>query len=443
MLPSNASTRPIVSLVAALCMLSSLFAGCDERWRYGDRDPPNVVLIVIDTLRADHLGMYGYERDTSPNLDLLAERGTVFERAYSHCSWTMPSIASILTGLEPRDHGISKWEDPLMQHLLTLPEVFQAHGYRTAAGISHYILAEEYNFDQGFEFYDTSALDLGSPHQVSSAPVVTTFGLRQTRRDRRAPFFVMLHYFDPHAEYVAHPRFPFGDEPVDLYDGEIAFTDEAIGRLLDEMAQREQLDNTIIVVVADHGEEFGDHGGIMHTVTLYEEVIRIPLLVYVPGFEARRVEQVVAETQLAPTLLALAGLPIPPSFRAPALPFDQAGFLPGEDYRVHAETREKARKEAVIEGDWKLIQDLRRRSWEMYDLAEDPGENENRRNDEEDRWRTMRQFVFDHRAEPRATVEPLTLSKETEEALKALGYLGDDEEEVEPSVGDAREPPTQ
>jgi choline-sulfatase len=431
-----------LALALALCSVLALLPGCTRDWRVGDEDPPNIVLIVVDTLRADHLGCYGYERATSPNLDILAERATVFERAYSHSPWTMPSIASILTGLEPREHGIAKWEDPLELQLVTLAEHLQAHGYRTGAAVSHWILRPDYHYDQGFEVYNTGALELGSPHQTRSSPTISHMGTKLTLTKRSEPFFVMLHYFDPHSGYLPHKDFSFGDEAMDLYDGEIAYTDQHIGQLLDRMASREQLRDTIVVVIADHGEAFGEHGHNEHTLSLYEELVRVPLIVYVPGFEPRRLEQVVAETQLAPTLLALAGLPIPPSMSAPSLPFDQAGFLPAEDQRVFAETKLGVDKHAVVDGDWKLHHDRRRRRHELYDLANDPGETSDVRGEHTERSTELKGVLREHRALPRATVSSKALSDDTRQALEALGYLGGaDEPAPEQADGPHQEHP--
>ncbi len=429
--PAPALSGRALSL-AMLALISLLLVGCTDRWRVGDDDPPNILLIIVDTLRADHLGLYGYHRDTSPNLDILAERSSVFERAYSHSPWTMPSVASILTGLEPREHGVSQWQDPLERQLVTISEVLQEHGYRTAAGVSHHILMPEYNYDQGFEVYNTSVLDQGSPHLIASSPSIAQFGLVQTRPRRREPWFVLLHFFDPHAEYLDHEGHHFGDEDMDRYDSEIAFTDAHLGTLFERMAERGQLEKTIVVLVADHGEEFRDHGRIMHTLTLYEEVIHIPLVVYVPGFEARRLDHVVAETQLAPTLFALAGLPVPPSFGAPAIPFDKGGFLQADDYQVHAETREKANKDAVIDGDWKLIRDNKRRRFQLFDLATDPGEKKNLRSKERARKGALASEIEAHAALPRTEVQTLVLGEETKEALRALGYLGPEGDQAPP-----------
>jgi choline-sulfatase len=434
----------MIALVGTLLLVG---CSCARDWRVGDPDPPNILLIVVDTLRADHLGLYGYERPTSPNLDAWALRSTVFDRAYSHSPWTMPSVASILTGLEPREHGITDWQDPLEQQFVTLAEVLQGHGYRTGAAVSHYILAPKYHFDQGFEVFNTGAMELGSPHDVLSSPHITHMGKKLTKSSRGEPWFVMLHYFDPHAWYQPHPEYGFGETDMDLYDGEIAFTDHHIGDLLQRLEAKDTLRDTIVVLVADHGEAFNEHGHDQHTLSLYEELIRVPLIIQVPGFEPRRHDPVVAETQLAPTLLALAGLPPEPSFRAPALGFDATGFLPSEDFRVFAETKRSANAQAVVDGDWKYIDDRRRRRLELYDLEADPGEQENLRHKERVKLQDLRGQMRDYRKQPRHQAQSMELEEETVQALQALGYMTGDEsaqlaqEDAETQREDAEELP--
>jgi len=423
-----------------LTLLPVLLIGCTRDWRVGDDDPPNIVLIVVDTLRADHLGCYGYERPTSPHIDTLCGMSTVFDRAYSHSPWTMPSVASMLTGLEPREHGITSWGDPLEQQLVTIAEVLSDNGYHTGAAVSHYILKPDYHFDQGFEVYNTTALELGSVHDSVTSDHIYRYGKKLTMPDRGEPWFVMLHFFDPHAWYQPHPEFDFGTEEMDLYDGEIAYTDLHIGKLLDTLHRREQMRDTIVVIIADHGEAFMDHGHKQHTISLYEELIRVPFIIWVPGFEARRMDTVVAETQLAPTLLSLAGLPIPPSMRAPPIPFDATGFLEGEDRTIYAETKRRTNKQAMIEGDWKYMEDRLRRTSKLYDLASDPGETENLKAKDRERTKDLRGKLRDYRAQGRIQVETVELSSETQAALEALGYMGG-ADAPEPAFPDPRHEP--
>jgi len=404
-------------LPACLCL------ACQDRpWRVGDPQPPNILLVVVDTLRADHLGAYGYPRSTSPALDRLAAEAALFERAYSHSPWTMPSVASLLTGLTPRDHGITKWQDPLSPQLLSLAEALQDKGYRTQAAVSHIVLGERYGFDQGFDSYDAALLGRGEPHRRTSAPHITQVGLRALQAPIQEPFFLFLHYFDPHWTYQRHQEHDFGQEPVDRYDSEIAFTDFHLGRLLAQLEAQELDRRSIVALIGDHGEEFGDHGGSQHSSTLFDELLRVPLILRVPGFAPQRVEQVVAETQLAPTLLALAGLP--QAFAAAPIAFDQGGFTPQQDQLVFAETLRGADQRAVIQGDWKLIHDRQRDRHELYHLAADPGERRDERLRRAERLPELQRLLDEHYAVPRAQVgRAPPLSEQTVRSLQALGYL--------------------
>jgi len=383
------------------------------------------VLVIIDTLRADHLGIYGYDRRTSPALDAWAAQGTVFERAYSHSPWTLPSVASIFTGLEPLDHGVTQWQDRLSPELLTLAEVLQQQGYSTQAAVSHFVLSDDKHFDQGFSVYDLGAMDRGSPHDVRSSDYISDWALELLQPPLQEPFFLALHYFDPHWAYLVHEGFDFGDEPQDRYDSEVAFTDHHLGRVLAQLDLMELTERSLVTVIGDHGEEFGDHGRTQHTVALYEEVIRIPFALRVPGFQPERIQHVVTETQLAPTLLALAGLPIPPSFHQPPIPFDKKGFAPQEDQLVVAETLRKADMRAVIDGDWKLIHDRKRRRTELFDLGADPCELDDQRHQRKDLRQSMQGLLTEIYKQERVPVRSEPLSTETEQSLKALGYLGD------------------
>jgi arylsulfatase A-like enzyme len=390
--------------------------------------PPDVVLIVIDTLRADRLGAWGQKRPLTPRLDRLASKATVFERAYTHSPWTKPSVASILTGLEPKEHGVHQWEDELPAEVETLAESFRRAGYETAGMVSHVLLVEEEGFAQGFEAYASVSLEDLSPHQKISAPEVADFGIRKIQAGRTRPLFLFLHFFDPHMAYLEHPKFEFGDSEVDRYDGEVAFVDHHVGRFLRALSKAGRLERALVAVVADHGEEFLEHGGTQHTVTLYDEVLHVPLMIRVPGFEARRVPGVVAETQLAPTLLALAGLEIPASVKAPPLPFDGEGFLAGEGRPLYAETRRAADREAIVEAGWKLVRNRRNGSMELYERVSDPGERHNLIGNPVGRrdFERLRQSL-DVASSPTPRSSSRILREDQVRALEALGYVIGDE----------------
>ena len=368
--------------------------------------------------------MYGYRRDTSPNLDQFAAGATVFERAYTHSPWTAPSIASILTALPPRDHGITSWREALSEEHLTLAEHLRASGYQTEAIISHQILTERYQFNQGFNEYNSSVFSEGHPHDISSAGQVTDLAIEcLDQRPRDRPLFLWLHYFDPHAEYIAHPGFDFGEEErIDLYDSELAWTDHHLGRLLDHLAASGLDEDTVVAIIGDHGEEFLDHGSWQHSNQLFEEVMRVPLIIDAPGLEAGRVSAVVPESDLAPTLLSLAGLDIPDAFHGAAMPVTKGRLAP-QDRPVFMETFRYADKRGVVESDWKVVQDLKADRVSLYNLREDPLE----KNDVADDYPEVRERLLvslgAHYSETRAEVEAQDLSEAEIERLRALGYI--------------------
>ncbi len=281
---------------------------------------PNVLLITIDTLRSDHVGAYGHDRDTTPNLDRLATEGVRFANASSVSSWTLPGHASLLTGLYPAEHGVVSDHNALPPSAVTLAEIFQERGYETYAAVSHVYLTSRWGFAQGFDALDDRVAE-GSPHRpVASRIVDSALGWLSARNDTERPFFAWLHIFDPHWDYS--PPSPWdtrfdgeytgsmtGDyssmrpyikalatreKPPELsgrdvehllalYDGEIAYADHHVGRLLDRLGATGELDDTLIVFTSDHGEEFMEHGSLEgHQWTLYDEVVQVPFMMRFP-----------------------------------------------------------------------------------------------------------------------------------------------------------------
>lgn len=391
---------------------------------------PNVLLIVLDTSRQDHFQSYGYERATSPNIQSLGERGAVFEQAHVHTGWTGPSMASLMTSMVPRDHGLIEWEVPLAEQHTTLAEVLGGHGYQTMAVVSHFVFQPELGFDQGFSSYDISVLDKGSPHRTHTSKEVTNKALATLKeRDRSKPFFMWAHYFDPHAEYLEHEAFDYGARPIDRYDGEMAYTDKHIGRLLEQLDERGELDNTWIVLTADHGEEFRDHGGTQHRGTLYEELVSVPLIVVGPGVEPQRVSSVVPNSDIAPTLLELLELPPQSTFTGQAMPLVEGRFR-FEDRPVYMEVERHGNKRALLEGRLKLIRDLEAGTSQLFDLSTDPGEKTNVSSRYPEEFEAMGSKLDAWFASGTFQAETREISAAERKKLELLGYL--DPEEPEP-----------
>ncbi|MCC6157557.1 MAG: sulfatase [Deltaproteobacteria bacterium] len=384
---------------------------------------PNVVLIMIDTLRADHLGVYGYSRPTSPNIDRFAADAVVFDRMHAVSPWTMPSTASIFTSLPPRDHGITEWENPLEERFLTLAEHLQSSGYKTEAIVSHVIFRPRYGFNQGFDRFEALVLGKGKSRLITSSREVTDRAIKAVDRGGREPFFLWVHYFDPHNNYLRHEEFDFGKKKVDLYDGEIAYTDKHIGRLLDHLRKTGRFKDTVIAIIADHGEEFGDHGGTWHSRTLYEEVLRVPFILRAPGFSPGRVDTVLWQLDVAPTILSLLNVAPPPSFQGRVIEHAEGRFIKGADRTVFAETYRFADKRAVFHENRKYIEDREAKKTELFDLGEDPKEQNNVVDAQPERAAALRAMLEEHHTRARAKISSNPIPGELAEELKSLGYL--------------------
>lgn len=348
----------------------------------------NILVVSIDTLRADHLGCYGYARPTSPNIDAFAAKAAVFENAHSSASWTLPSFASLFTSLYSTSHGCWKVDSRLESEHDTLAEHLRDAGWDTSLIVPHVFLSGQYGLQQGFVHIDDTLVRTASEsNKVISSPAMTEKSIAWLERKHQSPddspFFLWVHYFDPHDEYLPHAGYSeqFGlQSDIDLYDGEIRWVDEHVARLLKRVDELYGLDQTVVAIVADHGEEFGEHGFQRHGYTLYQEAVRIPLIVHVPGHAARRVSDLVSNIDFMPTLLEVAGVPprglqqgrsLMPLLRGESLP--PRGAL--SEVRWHDDQDMRCWREES----WKLHEDRShgKERDELYDLAADPRETTN------------------------------------------------------------------
>lgn len=351
--------------------------------------PRHLLLISVDTLRGDHLGCYGSDRPTSPHIDALAHRSALFESAWATSSWTLSSVASLLTSLEVSSHDCWRESDSLAPEHLTLAEVLADAGFRTGAIVNHVFFDRRYRLDQGFDDYDDDLVHQNrrDSHLAITSPEVTEKALRWIEgRSPEERWFLWVHYFDPHAVYQRHEgiseRFgrpaPWGiaRTRLDLYDGEIAFTDLWIGRLLEGLREKGIDDETLVVFVADHGEEFGEHWQQGHRRHLHREVVQIPLLFAGPGIRPRRVAEPVGIIDVMPTVLSQLGVPIPEGLTG----LDLSPAFAGEHPPLRdllAELRgESMDTAALTSGHWRLIVDDASGSRALYDLDRDLGEQE-------------------------------------------------------------------
>jgi arylsulfatase A-like enzyme/cytochrome c-type biogenesis protein CcmH/NrfG len=399
----------------------------------------SVLLITIDTLRADHLGAYGYRDIRTPVIDTLADEGVVFENAITPAIMTLPSHASILTGTWPPTHGIRDNGDyRLSPNALTLAEVLRARGLRTGAVIGSFVLDSMFGLDQGFESYDDT-LPARAPNQTffaeRPADAVTDAALRYLDSVRQGRFFLWVHYFDPHHPYTA-PAIWREQYPKRGYDAEIAYVDSEIGRLLAGMKEMGIRGRTLIVLVGDHGEGLGDHGEESHGVLPYEEETRVPLIFSFPPHlpAGRRVKGVVRTVDIMPTILELVRID-PQEAAAPAqgthlwpLMADPKGTKPGMP--AYAE----AMAPLLLYG-WSPLTVLRDERYkyidgpqpELYDLTADPREKNNlaaSRSDLTAGYRAKLEVLRRDVTRAGAAAETLAPDPETEARLRSLGYAG-------------------
>jgi len=364
---------------------------------------PNILLVFIDTVRADHVGLLGYARDTTPHIDAFFRDGVLFPRAYAAGPATRFSVAPMLTGkhyTEIDRHGV-KWPR-LDDDEVVLGQRLHALGYRTAAVHSIDYFRKAYNLHRGFDHWDDRCIIQGyraSKHKRTfgricswdrpTSDLVTDRTLAYVDESKLGqdgkPFFLWAYYSDPHGPYITHRGFPrFGPWYRDRYDNEIVFTDYHVGRLLDGLRARGLLDNTIVFLTADHGEalnEKKDHGILLHSATLYDDLVRVPLLVRGPGLKPRRVMTAVSLLDLLPTFVELAGGAHDPAFRGVSL----VPYLRGQDPAHPAIFMEKHRREdmpqkAMVRWPYKLIVTgfrPRLKKAELYDLERDPAERHN------------------------------------------------------------------
>ncbi|MEW5982656.1 MAG: sulfatase-like hydrolase/transferase [Acidobacteriota bacterium] len=444
---SHAGAKPPARKPAAILAIVAAFgllAAAGGWWFLGRGSVPHngpIVLISIDTLRADHLPIYGYDKVMTPAVDALAADGIVFDHAWAHAPQTLPSHASILTGQLPFEHGVrDNMGFALEPGAVTLPRLLRDRGFATGGFVSAYVMRAATGLNQGFDAYD-DRLPPSSPEiaigDVQRDGGQTLAAAEQWLNGRTSSrYFLFVHLYEPHTPYTPPERF----RHVLPYDGEVAYSDELVGRLIESLKRRGQYDDALVVFLSDHGEGLGDHGEMEHGIFLYGETIRVPLVVKLPGQRGkrRRVADPVQHIDLLPTILDLAGIPTPnglqgrtlgPAFGGQRL--DERGLYAEALYsRYHYGWSELY---ALTDSRYRFIRAPRD---ELYDIQLDPGETVNLAAERESARVAMRK-ALDSLLRGVTIDTPAEVSAEDRERLRALGYVGMQATAKEASRADA------
>lgn len=459
---SPGSSSGGIARLVIVAMVLVLSHGCDRGTPTAPATAaakPNVLLVTIDTLRADHLGAYGYERPTSPAMDRIAAAGAVFETVYAPMATTGPSHTTMLTSRYPLAHGVVRNGIPLNEAVPLLPEMLGAHGYRTAAFVSSYPVSHRFGLARGFAQFDD---DFGGAVSLkiqswNQKPVEGQFDrLGEVTVDRAlawlgeqqvdAPWFVWVHLFDPHAPYVppspydetfATPGAEKKEAMIAAYDGEILYTDTQVARLVSSMQAAAGERGLMTILTSDHGEAFWEHGRHGHNRTMFDEELRVPLIVHWPGRVAagRRIVEPVHLVDLLPTIASATQLPLTTEVAGidllPAITGDaridpaRSLYLQRPDAAGRGE--KKARRPSsfgVRQGAWKMVESRRATERFLFDLASDPGETKSLTAAEPARtdalvgdvaaWRKVASAAAPAKAEP--------VPEDVQRKLRALGY---------------------
>lgn len=421
-------------LVAGVVLGTWLLGGFRHSSRVspGSASGSNVLLITIDTLRADRVGAYGNPSGLTPTLDRLAASGLRFESAFTPVPMTLPAHASILTGLEPFTHGIRNNTAFRLGQTPTLATMLKKAGYRTGAFLGSFVLSARFGLNRDFDVYDDRFGRVGDPTELHVAERAAerviepaTEWILSEGPDSARPWFAWVHLNDPHAPYQAPPEYRAGHSP---YDAEVAYTDAMLGRGLDRLRAAGRLDRALVIVVADHGEALGEHGEAAHGLFAYDSTLRVPMIASGPGIPANVVRTPVAQVDLVPTVLELLGIGVPSGLDGRSL----LGIVdrgPRASRTLYFEaldanlTRGWAPLVGVMVDGWKYI-DLP--IPELYDLERDPGEAHNLAVRDQERLRVLVARLKDIAGgrKPAPEAIPAATDAETIQRLASLGYLG-------------------
>lgn len=496
-------TSRMAHLVTALCAaLLPLFVGCSREAAAVDTQAPrpNVIFILIDTLRADRLGAYGPQRQLSPTLDEIAREGVLFERATATAPWTLASVASLFSGCYPTVHKATDYRSvagprdqnagkvkAFSKQFTTLAEAFQEAGYQTAAVSANPFIIPRHGFGQGFDSFDALAGATHAPGDEVNRSALEWLA----RREHQRPFLLYLHYMDPHAPYRAAPEFldplidkvrrtpnrrpltneertayrsyfvkssiEFGDNQVHRrlrrtveywnarYDAGVMQVDAHIAALRDELRRQGLWDDALLIVTADHGEALGEHGTWGHGTTAYQDQLHVPLMLRWKGQlpPGQRIATGVRHFDVYPTLFDYLGMSAPADIQAVSL----RGVIEGREGADRLAFAEAVNTQpflkAMVQGDWKLLYQADQRTGQLFNLKNDPGELQDCRTEHAAQLARLTREIQAQMAANEKRAEGVqetdaAVSEEDARRLEALGYLGSSSDE-DAEAGDADE----
>jgi arylsulfatase A-like enzyme/Tfp pilus assembly protein PilF len=425
MIPRRNSTLFILVGSLLIIGLAIFFYRTEKPQPAAEKTKLNFVLISIDTTRADSIGIYGNQQIKTPNIDSIGRAGMVFKNAVAHVPLTLPSHASLLSGLLPAKHGIRDNHGyQLNAATPTLPSMLKTKDYKTAAFVSTIVLDHRFGLSKGFDVYDDfiqyGTQDSNNPQNERLAEATTSAAINWIASNHQSSFFLFIHYYDPHARY--HPPEPFLSKySSNQYLGEIAYVDEQIGKILESLNSVRE--NTIILITADHGEGLGDHDELGHGLFLYDSTIHIPFVLAGPGIPSKEISQQIQLIDVAPTILELAGIP-------QLGEFDGRSFVPLFSGKSFGETSAILETQYPLAIGWSPLYSARTSQWkiidapelELYDLKTDPKEITNRKSANDPTVRSMSDKLQKYKSLMSATQNTKT-DPELEEQLRSLGYL--------------------
>jgi len=453
---AKTSRNSIITAFSLIFFLIMLNTGLIIDKKINPPPGPNIILISVDSLRADHLSCYGYTRKTTPNIDSLASEAILYKNAISSAPWTSPAISSIFTSRHPTILGFATQNITILAEYLTLTEILRENNYLTKGIISNPQLSTATNINRGFNSYDESPIRL-----TVSSPKITEKAIAFIKKNKNNKFFLYLHYNDPHLIYELHESFnyysrkyfgkinsklsirelrglakSFTKEDLEYliacYDSEISFTDKYLGILFKKLKEMNLYNRSLIIFVADHGEEFcerGDHW-IGHSKTLYQELIHVPLIIKLPEkTRAKILNERVGTIDLAPTILHYLGLSFPRHNQQNKnlIPFTNNDKT-YNNLAISATTRRGFDLQSLTWNKWKLLCDLGKNSNKLFDLKNDPKETTNVAKENKAVYSKMLKILKDWNGDVliqrvKAKVKRPNFSKDEIKKLRSLGYL--------------------